>query len=64
MGFAPERHRANAGQNAGRGNRRPDGKLRTGFVGTAYLCSVLTQRAYNQLAYTLFLNEELSRLAV
>ena len=32
-------------------------ELRTGFVGTAYLCSVLTQAGFNHLAYTLFLNE-------
>ena len=33
-------------------------ELRTGFVGTAYLCRVLTQAGFNYLAYTLFLNEK------
>ena len=33
-------------------------ELRTGFVGTGYLCRVLTQHGMNPLAYTLFLRED------
>lgn len=33
-------------------------ELRTGFVGTSYLCRVLTQAGFDHLAYTLFLNEK------
>ena len=34
------------------------GELRTGFVGTSYLCRVLTDCGFDQLAYSLFLREE------
>lgn len=33
-------------------------KLKTGFVGTPLLCNVLSDYGYDQLAYTLLLNEE------
>ena len=33
------------------------GELRTGFVGTAYLCRVLSENGMNVLAYSLFLRE-------
>lgn len=33
-------------------------KLKTGFVGTPLLCNVLSDNGYDQLAYTLLLNEE------
>lgn len=33
-------------------------KLKTGFVGTPFLCNVLSDHGYDQLAYTLLLNEE------
>ncbi|MBE5966524.1 MAG: alfa-L-rhamnosidase RamA [Lachnospiraceae bacterium] len=32
--------------------------LKTGFVGTSYLCRVLSENGYNNLAYRLLLNEE------
>lgn len=34
------------------------GYLKTGFVGTPYLCRVLSENGYNDLAYKLLLNEE------
>ncbi|WNS43153.1 family 78 glycoside hydrolase catalytic domain [Paenibacillus sp. MMS20-IR301] len=34
-------------------------KLQTGFVGTPFLCRVLSEYGYNDLAYKLLLNEEL-----
>lgn len=34
------------------------GKLNTGFVGTPYLCPVLSKYGKNELAYSLLLNEE------
>ena len=34
------------------------GELRTGFVGTSYLCRVLTACGFDRLAYSLFLREE------
>ena len=33
-------------------------ELRTGFVGTSYLCRVLSQEGFSPLAYTLFLRED------
>ena len=33
-------------------------ELRTGFVGTSYLCRVLSQEGFSHLAYTLFLRED------
>jgi len=33
-------------------------ELRTGFVGTSYLCRVLTHEGFNPLAYTLLLRED------
>lgn len=35
-----------------------DGHLRTGFVGTAYLCETLSRNGLNDYAYTLLLNED------
>lgn len=35
-----------------------ENKLKTGFVGTPLLCNVLSDHGYDQLAYTLLLNEE------
>ena len=35
-----------------------DGKLRTGFVGTAYLNRTLSDNGYNKRAYKLMMNEE------
>lgn len=32
--------------------------LKTGFVGTPYICRVLSENGYNDLAYTLLLNED------
>lgn len=58
MGFAPEEHRARLaalleGELAATG-----GKLRTGFVGTAYLNRALSACGLNKRAYQLLLNEE------
>ena len=58
MGFAPEEHRARLaalleGELAATG-----GKLRTGFVGTAYLNRALSACGLNNRAYQLLLNEE------
>ena len=38
--------------------RENDYYLQTGFVGTPYLCRVLSENGYNDIAYRLLLNEE------
>lgn len=37
---------------------KDDKHLKTGFVGTPYICQVLSKYGYNDLAYTLLLNED------
>jgi len=56
MGFAQDRGKAAAMLNEK--IQRNDGRLNTGFVGTAYLCRVLSDNGYNDTAYKLFLNRE------
>ena len=58
MGFAPEQHREKLAKLLDKELTETDGKLRTGFVGTAYLNRVLSANGYNKRAYDLFLNEE------
>ena len=58
MGFAPKEHRALLTKFLNDEIDATDGKLRTGFVGTAYLNRTLTQVGLNDKAYALLLNEE------
>jgi alpha-L-rhamnosidase len=56
MGFAIDQSRAAAMLHEKLMNN--DGHLNTGFVGTAYLCRVLSDHGYNDTAYRLFLNRD------
>lgn len=58
MDFAPPEHRALLARLLAKDFEESDGKLRTGFVGTAYLCRTLSQAGLTKLAYSLLLNEE------
>ncbi len=58
MGFAPQEHRERLAKLLGLEFRASYGKLRSGFVGTAYLCRTLSQCGMDELAYNLLLNEE------
>lgn len=58
MGFAPKEHRAKLAKLLDGELDATDGKLRTGFVGTAYLNRVLSGNGLNRRAYQLLLNEE------
>lgn len=58
MGFAPEQHREKLAKLLDAELAATGGKLRTGFVGTAYLNRTLSLNGYNKRAYQLLLNEE------
>lgn len=58
MGFAPEQHRVKLARLLDSELEATGGKLRTGFVGTAYLNRALSGNGYNKRAYQLLLNEE------
>ena len=58
MGFAPEEHRKRLAKLLDKELNDVHGKLRTGFVGTAYLNRVLTHAGLNRRAYELLVNEE------
>ena len=58
MGFAPKEHRPLLARLLGEELEATGGKLRTGFVGTAYLNRTLTHAGLNDKAYALLLNEE------
>lgn len=58
MGFAPEQHRARLAKLLDSELEATGGKLRTGFVGTAYLNRTLSGNGYNKRAYQLLLNED------
>ncbi len=58
MGFAPKEHRPLLAKLLNQELEAADGKLRTGFVGTAYLNRTLTHVGLNDQAYSLLLNEE------
>lgn len=58
FGFCPEEYKARVAADLHQRLRKDQGKLRTGFVGTPYLCKVLSEYGYNEMAYTLLLNED------
>ena len=58
MGFAPEKHHEKLARLLDNELAATGGKLRTGFVGTAYLNRTLSMFGYNKRAYQLLLNEE------
>ena len=58
MDLAPEAFRARVINDLGVRLRKDKVHLRTGFVGTPYLCRVLSNIGANELAYQLLLNED------
>ena len=58
FGFCPEEYKARVAADLHAKLVRDGGKLKTGFVGTPYLCKVLSEYGYNEMAYTLLLNED------
>jgi alpha-L-rhamnosidase len=59
MGYAPVKFRKKLADLLEREFERAQGKLRTGFVGTAYLCRVLSQVGNAERAYELLLKEDM-----
>jgi alpha-L-rhamnosidase len=58
MDLAPDAHRERVKNDLIAKLNRDKTHLRTGFVGTPYLCRVLSNIGANNLAYTLLLNED------
>ena len=58
MDLAPDGHRERVEHDLIARLRKDKTHLRTGFVGTPYLCRVLSNIGANDLAYTLLLNED------
>ncbi|WP_017470398.1 alpha-L-rhamnosidase [Amphibacillus jilinensis] len=57
MNLIPENKKARVANDLKERILKEDVHLTTGFVGTPYLCAVLSEHGYNELAYTLLLNE-------
>ncbi len=57
FGLLPEDKRAPAAKRLVDDIAAKGGHLSTGFVGVGYLCPVLTENGYNEVAYRLLLNE-------
>ena len=57
MGLLPEDLRSAAAEHLVRTIEREDWHLSTGFVGVGYLCPVLTEAGYTEVAYRLLENE-------
>lgn len=58
MDLIPEEHKQRVADDLRDLLVKEDVHLTTGFVGTPYLCHVLSENGYNDLAYTLLLNED------
>jgi len=58
MDLVPEEHRQRLVSDLVTRLRKDKMHLRTGFVGTPYLCRVLSRHGANELAYRLLLNED------
>ncbi len=58
MGLVPEGFRERVGADLIARLKKDNAHLRTGFVGTPYLCRVLSDIGANDLAYRLLLNED------
>lgn len=58
FGFCPEEYRERVAADLHKRLVKDQSKLKTGFVGTPYLCKVLSECGYNEMAYTLLLNED------
>lgn len=58
MDLVPEKHRNRIAQDLRERLKKDKNHLKTGFVGTPYLCRVLSETENNDLAYTLLLNKD------
>ncbi|MEH7120345.1 family 78 glycoside hydrolase catalytic domain [Neobacillus vireti] len=58
MDLVPEKHRKRVAQDLRERLKKDKNHLKTGFVGTPYLCRVLSENGNNDLAYTLLLNND------
>jgi alpha-L-rhamnosidase len=58
MDLAPEGKKARVAADLRNKLNRDGNYLKTGFVGTPYLCRVLTENGCNDLSYTLLLNDQ------
>jgi alpha-L-rhamnosidase len=58
MDLVPEEHRNRLADDLRARLKKDKNHLKTGFVGTPYLCRVLSENGNNDLAYTLLLNKD------
>ncbi|MEH7118779.1 family 78 glycoside hydrolase catalytic domain [Neobacillus vireti] len=58
MDLVPEEHRNRLANDLRARLKKDKNHLKTGFVGTPYLCRVLSENGNNDLAYTLLLNKD------
>ena len=58
MDLVPEEHIERVARDLNDRLQKDKGYLKTGFVGSPYICRVLSKFGYNEMAYKLFLNKE------
>lgn len=58
MDIAEEKHKARIAKGLAERIKKDNNHIKTGFIGTPYICKVLSEFGYNDLAYTLLLNED------
>ncbi|MFD2215711.1 alpha-L-rhamnosidase [Metabacillus endolithicus] len=58
MDLVAEEHQQRVAEDLANRILKDNKHLKTGFVGTPYICQVLSEYGYNDLAYTLLLNED------
>ncbi|MDS0525155.1 glycoside hydrolase family 78 protein [Clostridium sp. SHJSY1] len=58
MGLAPEEHKERVAKDLFDRISKDKGYLKTGFVGSPYICRVLSENGYNEMAYKLLLNKD------
>ncbi|WP_238902930.1 alpha-L-rhamnosidase [Clostridium sp. YIM B02506] len=58
MGLCRDEHKERVARDLANRIKKDDNHIKTGFIGTPYICKVLSEFGYNDLAYTLLLNEE------
>lgn len=58
MGLCKEEHNGRVAKDLAARIKKDGNHIKTGFIGTPYICKVLSEHGYNDLAYNLLLNEE------
>ncbi|WP_459478944.1 alpha-L-rhamnosidase [Clostridium saccharoperbutylacetonicum] len=58
MDLVPEEHKKRVANDLALRLSRDKGYLKTGFVGSPYICRALSENGYNEIAYKLLLNKE------